>query len=74
MADAAIATTALDGVASVGDFVIQLAATAGLAADQVVAIGTGATLDYRQVVRNVVSALSITTTTTERSVHAAAPL
>ncbi len=64
MADAGVATTALDGAASAGDFVVQLAATAGLAADQVVAIGAGATLEY-QVIRNVVSALSITTTPTE---------
>jgi phage tail sheath protein FI len=69
MADAAGGSTALDGAASPGDFVLQLAATAGLAADQVVAIGTGATLEY-QVVRNVVSALSITTTVTE-FIHAA---
>jgi hypothetical protein len=68
MADEAIATT-LDGEASAGDFVIRLAATAGLAADQVIAIGTGATLEYH-VIRNVVSALSITTTLTE-SIHAA---
>ncbi|MFN2109240.1 MAG: hypothetical protein ACK2UI_06220, partial [Anaerolineae bacterium] len=64
MADAGVATTALDGAASASDFVVQLAATTGLAADQVIAIGGGATLEY-QVIHNVVSALSITTTLTE---------
>ncbi|MCX7288984.1 MAG: phage tail sheath subtilisin-like domain-containing protein [Rhodobacterales bacterium] len=67
LADEGTSTT-LDGAADAGAGLVALAATAGLAAGAVVAIGAGATREFHEV-RTVVSELSIAATPTT-AIHA----